>query len=186
MLSHSILESEVARVQLEDLERLENSRNQTLLYDGWEDGLGRSIYGAVSASVGEYPIILGLDDMTGRRGTAEGYLESIKGAMRKGGIAEGKQVLALTTDNPSVMKSFRRLFQAEFPWVLVQEFFCRNWLSFVTDIIALYFIDSRMLPPWFEYDYWENQFLSCNETNHYHISSYCFILQWITLLGWTA
>ena len=64
--------------------------------------------------------------------------------------------------------------------------FCQNWLSFVADIIALYFIDSRMLPPWFEYDYWENKFLSCNETNHYHISSYCFILQWITLLGWTA
>ena len=40
-------------------------RNQTLLYDGWEDGLGRSIYGAVSISVGEYPIILGLDDTIG-------------------------------------------------------------------------------------------------------------------------
>ena len=51
--------------QLEDLEQLENPRNQTLLYDGWEDGLGRSIYGAVSISVGEYPIILGLDDMIG-------------------------------------------------------------------------------------------------------------------------
>ena len=61
VLSHSILESEVARVQLEDLERLENSRNQTLLYDGWEDGLGRSIYGAVSASVGEYLILGCLD-----------------------------------------------------------------------------------------------------------------------------
>lgn len=65
MLSYSILESEVARVQLEDLEQLENPRNQTLLYDGWEDGLGRSIYGAVSISVGEYPIILGLDDTIG-------------------------------------------------------------------------------------------------------------------------
>ena len=37
----------------------------TLLYDEWEDGLGKSIYGAVSASVGKYPIILGLNDMTG-------------------------------------------------------------------------------------------------------------------------
>ena len=35
------------------------------------------------------------------------------------GIAEGKPVLALTTNNPSMMKSFQILFQAEFPWVLV-------------------------------------------------------------------
>ena len=152
VLSHSILESEVARVHLGDLEQLENSRNQTLLYDGWEDGLGRSIYGAVSASDGEYPIILGLDNMTGQWGTAEGYLESTKGAMQKGGIAKGKQVLALTTDNPSVIKSFWRLFQAESPWVLVWEISCRNWLSFVTD---MYFIDSCILPSWFKHNYWD-------------------------------
>ena len=106
LLSHTILESEAAHVNLEDLERIQAWRQLTLLYDGWEDILRRNIYGTVGAGVGKFPIVLSLDDMTGRRGTAQAYLETIKGAMHKMGIAGGQQVLALTTDNPTVMQAF--------------------------------------------------------------------------------
>ena len=44
-------------------------------------------------------------------GNSTGYLETIKGAMCKMGIAGGQQVLTLTTDNPTVMHAFRRDFQ---------------------------------------------------------------------------
>ena len=111
--------SEKARVHLEDLDRIQEWMSLTLLFDGWEDALRRSIYGTVGAGVGKYPIVMSLDDMTGKRGTAENYLATIKGAMRGMGIEKGIQVLALTTDNPTVMQSFRRMFQNEFEWVLV-------------------------------------------------------------------
>ena len=111
--------SEKARVHLEDLDRIQEWMSLTLLFDGWEDALRRNIYGTVGAGVGKYPIMMSLDDMTDKRGMAENYLATIKGAMQGMGIEKGIQVLALTTDNPTVMQSFRRMFQNEFQWVLV-------------------------------------------------------------------
>ena len=52
--------------------------------------------------------------------------------MWKGGIAEGKQVLALTTNNPSMMKSFQRLLQAEFP-----GFWCEKFLAEIGSALLL-------------------------------------------------
>ena len=91
----------------------------TLLFDGWEDALRWNIYGTVGVGVGNYPIVMSLDDMTGKRGMAENYLATIKGVMKGMGIEKGIQALALTTDNPMVMQSFWRMFQNEFQWVLV-------------------------------------------------------------------
>ena len=106
-------------MNLEDLERIQAWRQLTLLFDGWEDILRWNLYGTVGAGIRKFPIVLSLDNMTGRWGTAQGYLETIKGAMCKMGIAGGQQVLALTTDNPTVMQAFQRDFQKEFNWVLV-------------------------------------------------------------------
>ena len=89
VLSHTILESEAAQVNLEDLEYIQARRQLTLLYDGWGDILWRNIYGTVGAGVGKFPTVLSLDDMTGRQGTAQAYLETIKGAMHKMEIAGG-------------------------------------------------------------------------------------------------
>ena len=89
----------------------QNLRNMWIFFE--------PLYGTVGAGVGKYPIVMSLDDMTGKRGMAENYLATIKGAMQGMGIEKGIQVLALTTDNPTVMQSFRRMFQNEFQWVLV-------------------------------------------------------------------
>ena len=94
---------------------------------------------------------LSLDDMTGRQGTAQAYLETIKGTMHKMEIAGGQQVLALTTDNPTVMQAFQRDFQKEFNWVLVQK------ISSFGDFAAKFviygpYVDSPLLSTWFEYN----------------------------------
>lgn len=114
VLSHTILESEATQVNLEDLEHIQAWRQLTLLYDGWEDILWWNIYGTVGAGVGKFPIMLSLDDTTGKQETAQAYLKIIKSAMYKMGITGGQQVLALTTNNPAVMQAFQRDFQKEF------------------------------------------------------------------------
>ena len=185
MLSHSILESEVARVQLEDLEQLENSRNQTLLYDEWEDGLGKSIYGAVHASVGEYPIILGLDDMTGWWGTAEGYLESIKGAMWKGGIAEEKQVLACdhrqSLCDEVVLKAISGWVPLgsgarNFLWKLAQLYYWYDCIIFYRLLHAFFMVWIQLL----------GKSVLILQWNWSLPHQLILLLQWITLLGWIA
>ncbi|TFK57938.1 hypothetical protein BDN72DRAFT_918343 [Pluteus cervinus] len=35
------------------------------------------------------------------------------------GLEDGKNVVALTTDSPTVMRSLRRKFQEKFPWVII-------------------------------------------------------------------
>lgn len=144
--------SEKARVHLEDLERIQEWMSLTLLYDGWEDALRRSIHGTVGAGVGKFPIVMSLDDMTGKRGTAENYLQTIKGAMRGMGIGEGRQVLALTTDNPTVMQAFRRMFQNEFEWVLVRVYF--TFPCLLADSTTS--TDPPVLPSWIEYNNRQN------------------------------
>jgi hypothetical protein len=93
----------------------------TLLFDRWEDKKRRSIYGSVAAQLNKDPIILGLENLTGKRATANTYLETIQTSMQKMDIADGKQFIALTTDNPSVMQLFCSEFQKKFYWVLVSN-----------------------------------------------------------------
>jgi len=81
VISHSIMDSEAARVRLEELEHVKKSKKLTYLIDGWEDLLKRSIYGSVAAEVGKYPTVLPLEDMTGNRATAEGIMGAAEKAM---------------------------------------------------------------------------------------------------------
>ena len=53
----------------------------TLLFDGWEDKLKRSLYGTVAAGIGEFLTVLSLKELTGLCGTADTYLEIIQKAM---------------------------------------------------------------------------------------------------------
>jgi hypothetical protein len=65
------MDAEAARAQVEDMTRLKARKCLTLLFDGWEDKLQRSLYGTVAAEHGEPPSVLSLDELTGSRGTAE-------------------------------------------------------------------------------------------------------------------
>jgi len=127
VLSHSIMDSEAARVKMDDMERLQDrSRRFTYLVDGWEDGLRRSLYGSVAAEVTQYPIIISLEDMTGNRATAKGIFEASKSALASMDIGDARNFIAVTTDNPTVMQAFRRNFVESFPWLLVSNY---NYLS---------------------------------------------------------
>ena len=113
------MDAEAARVQLEDIERLNTLPRLTILFDGWEDKRRRSLYGTVTSQVDEDPIILSLDDLTGDRGSADVYMETLVGALKKNEIEGKMHVIALTTDNPTVMQSLRRKTQEKYFWVLV-------------------------------------------------------------------
>ncbi|KAF9241820.1 ribonuclease H-like domain-containing protein [Melanogaster broomeanus] len=108
VLSHNLLDSEAVRVQQEDIDRLKPRKKLTLLLDGWEDLLKRSLYGSVAVEVNHHPVVLALQDMTGSRGTAENLVTISQKAMTKMEIGDGKNLIAVTTDNPTVMQAFRR------------------------------------------------------------------------------
>ena len=122
MLSHTLLDAEAARIQAETIQNIQNRQSLTLLIDGWEDLLRRSVYGTVLAGVGEYPIILSLDDISGQRGSAEKLLQLAEHSLQKMEV-DPRSVLGLTTDDPSVMRAFRRLFTKKYPWVVVRLFY---------------------------------------------------------------
>ncbi|KAJ7230543.1 ribonuclease H-like domain-containing protein [Mycena pura] len=93
-------------------------RSATYIIDGWEDELRRSLYGSAAGRVGEPTIIMGLQDLTGHRGSARKILDASTTAMMEMGIEEACCFLALVTDNPNVMKSFRASFVKKYPWII--------------------------------------------------------------------
>lgn len=103
---------------LKETERLKEMSLLTLMTDGWEDVVKHSVYGSLLAELGVRPFILGLSDLTGERGTALKILEVVELALKKKG-ATARQLICVVTDNPQVMRAFRRLFQERYPWVLV-------------------------------------------------------------------
>lgn len=117
------MDAELARVQLEEISRLSERSRLTFLLDGWEDKLKRSLYGALVAEVNQYPVVLSLSDMTGKRGSADALLKVAEDALDGMDIKGGSNLVAVTTDNPSVMRSFRKKFQMRFYWVLVSYWY---------------------------------------------------------------
>jgi len=123
------MDGEAARVQMEEIGRLKPRKRLTLLIDGWEDKLRRSLYGSVASEVNQYPVVLSVEDVTGYRGSADRILETSQKALKTMELGDGRNFIACTTDNPTVMQSFRRKFQDKFFWVLVsvsRHLFCRS------------------------------------------------------------
>ncbi|KAL7284481.1 hypothetical protein ACG7TL_001772 [Trametes sanguinea] len=117
VLTEKYLPGEEARVISEDIQRLKGMSLLTMMTDGWEDDLRRALYGTLLAELGLRPIVLGLEDISGQRATAEQLLEVVELALKKKGVS-AKQLVCLVTDNPTTMRAFRHLFQAKYPWVL--------------------------------------------------------------------
>lgn len=118
VLSHTILDSEHTQVHLEDMERLSSRHRLTLLLDGWEDLLRWSLYGSVAAEVNQPPIVLSLDDLTGKQGNFDTLLGVTQGAFDRMQL-DPKKFVACTTDNPTTMCAYRQRLQKKFPWLLV-------------------------------------------------------------------
>lgn len=123
VLNERYLLAEEARAYNEDLKRLEGRKNLTYLMDGWEDIQRRSIYGTMLAEVGEYPVVLGLEELTGIRATADNLISLSERAMIKKEITI-ENVIAVCTDNPTTMQAFRRKWAILHPWIIVCTFIC--------------------------------------------------------------
>ncbi|KAF8956104.1 ribonuclease H-like domain-containing protein [Flammula alnicola] len=130
------MDSEAARVRLEELDRVKKSKKLTYLIDGWEDLLKRSIYGSVAAEVGKYPTILSLEDMTGNQAMADGIMGAAEKSMQEMDLLDGKNFIAITTDNPTVMQAFRRKFQNKYFWVLSFACFLHQLNTLIGEICA--------------------------------------------------
>lgn len=120
VLTQNYLPREEARVHLQEVARLKKRESLTLMTDGWEDRLRRSIYGTLLAEVGFRPVVLGLEDLTGKRATADAVLTVVEGALQKKEVSPS-QVVALVTDNPTTMTAFRRNYQLRYPWTIVRS-----------------------------------------------------------------
>ena len=125
VLQHTTLDAEAARVEVEELEALSKHKSMTLLVDGWEDIAGRSLYGVVASEVGEPPIVLGLSDLTGKRGTANAVVDVCVENIERMDIPP-RHFAGLCTDNPTVMISTRSKFEIRFPWIIVSCFAMLN------------------------------------------------------------
>ncbi|KAL1685827.1 ribonuclease H-like domain-containing protein [Schizophyllum commune] len=104
------------------------------MIDGWEDARRRSLYGSVAAQVDSFPVILALEDCTGERGTAVNVLKTMRSSLEMMKIDNGLNFVALVTDNPTTMQSFRRMATApvNYPWLL--DFAC--WLHGSNNIVG--------------------------------------------------
>ncbi|KAJ7175574.1 ribonuclease H-like domain-containing protein, partial [Mycena filopes] len=131
-----ILDSEAADVFLRETERLQQARLLTLLEDGWEDRLKRSVYGLVAAGIDMFPVVMSLDDLTGERGNADKCLDIAVKSLELMGVPSAKHFIALTTDNPTTMQSFRRKFQLKFFWVLTFACFLHSLNTLVGEICS--------------------------------------------------
>ncbi|KAJ7801203.1 ribonuclease H-like domain-containing protein [Mycena olivaceomarginata] len=116
--------------------RLQSSKLLTLLQDGWEDRLKRSIYGVVGAGVNMFPVIMSLHELTGERGNADKCVDIALQSLAHMGIPEGRNLIALTTDNPTTMQSFRRKFQQKLFWIIPLACFLHSLNTLVGEICS--------------------------------------------------
>ncbi|KIK94709.1 hypothetical protein PAXRUDRAFT_142293 [Paxillus rubicundulus Ve08.2h10] len=125
------MDAELARVHLEEISCVKDRKKPTFLIDGWEDLLKRSLYGALAAEVNQYPIVLSLSDMTGHQGSANKLLEVSMDALKFMDMENAKNIIATTTDNPTVMQAFWKRFKGKFYWVLISKHLRITFLCFL-------------------------------------------------------
>ena len=65
VLSYSIMDAELVRVQMEEIRDLKGRKRLMLLLDSWEDLLKCFLYEVLAAGVNHYPTKLCLEDMAG-------------------------------------------------------------------------------------------------------------------------
>lgn len=115
-----LLPAEDLRVTALEMSRLALMHCITLLVDGWDDTVRRSLYGTLACERAETPVMLGLEDMTGQRGNSEAVLRVVENAMKSMDVS-GNQVIAAVSDDPTTMRKYRRLLEEKYPKIIVSE-----------------------------------------------------------------
>jgi hypothetical protein len=113
-------------VQLIERKHLEQKSTLTWLVDGWEDLAKRNLYASMAQQRGEAGILLNIDDTTGQRVDAHQMVAIHKRALEEVGLVDMDCFVAITTDDPSVMRKYRRLLVSEWPRLLVCSMLCRR------------------------------------------------------------
>ncbi|KIO32494.1 hypothetical protein M407DRAFT_66689 [Tulasnella calospora MUT 4182] len=113
----TLLPAEMARVRMLEQEKLKNQKFLTVMTDGWDDAQHRSVYGTVVVERGKYPTILGLENLTGKRGSAANIGAAVRKSMKEMAV-DPKQIIAMVTDDPTVMGAVRRDMEKEYPWII--------------------------------------------------------------------
>ena len=121
--------AEDIRVQAIELARLGKKFSLTVMVDGWDDAVRRSLYGTLACERGDTPSMLGLEDLTGQRGDAVAVLDVVEKAMKGSGIEPKKQVIAAVSDDPNTMRKYRRLLEEKYPGIIV-SFLFPKWSIF--------------------------------------------------------
>ncbi|KAG1848290.1 hypothetical protein F4604DRAFT_1973927 [Suillus subluteus] len=134
--SRHLLDSEAVRVQQEGINRLKERKCLTLLPDGWDNLLRRRLYGSLAVEVNHPPVVLALENMTGQRGTAENLVTVSQKAMDCTEVGDRKKFIAVTTDNPRVMQSYRHKLEQVFPWILPFVCFLHSLNTLIGDIMS--------------------------------------------------
>lgn len=66
-------------------------------------------------------MLLSLDHITGYQGSADTIFATALKALRCMEFQDGKNIIAVTTDNPTVMQAFQYKMNGKFPRVLVSN-----------------------------------------------------------------
>jgi len=88
--------------------------------DGWEDVQRRSVYISMLAEVSRFPVVLGLEELTGRHAMADNIVELSNRALIKKSV-DPKFIIAVCTDNPTTMQAFRRKWTQQHTWIIVRS-----------------------------------------------------------------
>ena len=79
------------------------------------------MYGSIVSEGSKYPVLLSLDDITGYQGSADTIFATALKALGCMELQDGKNIIAVTTDNPIVMQAFQYKMNGKFPRVLVSN-----------------------------------------------------------------
>ena len=118
VLTGHYLLAEEAQVFQEGLKCLDGRHNLTYLMDGWEDTQKHSIYGCMLAEVSQFPVVLGLEELTRVHATADQLIEVANHALVKKNV-KPTSIIAMCTNNPTTMQAFQRKWTTGKSWILM-------------------------------------------------------------------
>ncbi|KAF8973343.1 ribonuclease H-like domain-containing protein [Flammula alnicola] len=129
------LPAEEARAFNEDLRHLDGRNNLTYLMDRWEDIQRRSVYGCMVAEVSQFPVVLGLEELSGVRAMADHLVQVSNRALTKKNI-KPTSINAICTDNPMTMQAFRRKWTTEHSWIIPLFCFMHGINTIIGKVVA--------------------------------------------------
>jgi hypothetical protein len=118
-LTESVLPAEDARVIIHEKKRLHEASTYTWLVDGWEDLSKRDLHASMAQQRSSAGILVNLEDSTGTRVDGKELLCIHERALDAMELENMDNFVAIVTDNPNLMKKYRRLAVQKWPRLLV-------------------------------------------------------------------